>query len=185
MSIQTDLTRITNAKTAIKTAIEGKGVTVPAGTLLDGMAALIESIEAGGGGGYELKTGTVTIAEDITGQVPLFEVETNDSGIIPDFLMFHLAETAESIVDKRYILSYRMVVKDSAYATVEKILEIYKYSTINYYPNYVLNPGNLILTRYAIKNGQYMFPETGSGMQFRAGETYQYTALYGDISMWL
>ena len=50
MSIQTDLTRITNAKAAIKTAIEGKGVTVPEGTLLDGMAALIESIESGGGG---------------------------------------------------------------------------------------------------------------------------------------
>lgn len=51
MSIQTELTRITNAKAAIKTAIEGKGVTVPDGTLLDGMAALIEAIEAGGGGG--------------------------------------------------------------------------------------------------------------------------------------
>ena len=51
MSIQTELTRITNAKAAIKTAIEGKGVTVPDGTLLDGMASLIESIEAGGGGG--------------------------------------------------------------------------------------------------------------------------------------
>ena len=49
MSIQTELTRITNAKAAIKTAIEGKGVTVPDGTLLDGMAALIESIQAGGG----------------------------------------------------------------------------------------------------------------------------------------
>ena len=47
MSVQTELTRITNAKAAIKTAIEGKGITVPAGTLLDGMAALIESIEAG------------------------------------------------------------------------------------------------------------------------------------------
>ena len=46
MSIQTELTRITNAKSAIKTAIEGKGVTVPDGTLLDGMASLIESIEA-------------------------------------------------------------------------------------------------------------------------------------------
>ena len=48
MSIQTELTRITNAKAAIKAAIEGKGVTVPDGTLLDGMASLIESIEAGG-----------------------------------------------------------------------------------------------------------------------------------------
>lgn len=47
MSIQTELTRITNAKAAIKAAIEGKGVTVPDGTLLDGMASLIESISAG------------------------------------------------------------------------------------------------------------------------------------------
>lgn len=51
MSIQTELTRIKNAKAAIKAAIEGKGVTVPDGTLLDGMASLIESIEVGGGGG--------------------------------------------------------------------------------------------------------------------------------------
>ena len=50
MSIQTELTRITNAKAAVKAAIEGKGVTVPDGTLLDDMAPLIESIETGGVG---------------------------------------------------------------------------------------------------------------------------------------
>ena len=68
MSIQTELPRITNAKAAIKTAIEGKGVTVPSGTLLDGMASLIESIEAGGGGGidYVVEAHAVTFAEEIT-----------------------------------------------------------------------------------------------------------------------
>ena len=70
MSIQTELTRITNAKAAIKTAIEGKGVTVPNGTLLDGMAALIESIEAGGGMetifDKKWEYGSITPAEDIT-----------------------------------------------------------------------------------------------------------------------
>ena len=50
MSVQSEITRLENAKAAIKAAIEGKGVTVPEATLLDGMAALIESIEAGGGG---------------------------------------------------------------------------------------------------------------------------------------
>ena len=55
MSVQSEITRITNAKAAIKTAIEGKGVTVPEGTLLDGMAALIDSIEAGGSGGKAYK----------------------------------------------------------------------------------------------------------------------------------
>ena len=66
MSIQTELTRITNAKAAIKTAIEGKGVTVPNGTLLDGMASLIESIEAGGGSENQLVYGTYTPASDQT-----------------------------------------------------------------------------------------------------------------------
>ena len=49
MSVQSEITRLENAKTAIKAAIEGKGVTVPDATMLDGMAALIESIQAGGG----------------------------------------------------------------------------------------------------------------------------------------
>lgn len=64
MSIQTELTRITNAKTAIKAAIEGKGVTVPSGTLLDGMAALIDSIEAGGGG-MKVEVFSLTPAEEM------------------------------------------------------------------------------------------------------------------------
>lgn len=62
MRIQTDLTRIKNAKAAIKAAIDGKGVTVPDGTMLDGMAALIESIEAGGGSG-NVASGTFTPAD--------------------------------------------------------------------------------------------------------------------------
>ena len=64
MSIQTELTRITNAKAAIKTAVEGKGVTVPADTLLDGMASLIESIEAGGGG-MKVEVFSLTPAQEI------------------------------------------------------------------------------------------------------------------------
>ena len=49
MSVQSEITRLETAKTNIATAITNKGVTVPDGTLLDGMAALIESIDAGGG----------------------------------------------------------------------------------------------------------------------------------------
>ena len=73
MSLQTELTRITNAKAAIKTAIEGKGVTVPDATLLDGMAALIESIEAGGA---TLNVGTFTVNEDTRSYALDFPVGT-------------------------------------------------------------------------------------------------------------
>lgn len=61
MSINTELARLTNAKAAIKAAIEGKGVTVPDGTLLDGMASLIEGIEAGG----KIEKGVYIPTEDI------------------------------------------------------------------------------------------------------------------------
>lgn len=62
MSIASDVTRIESAKAAIKAAIEGKGVTVPDATLLDGMAALIESIEEGGGG-VKIASGTIVLSE--------------------------------------------------------------------------------------------------------------------------
>ena len=45
---------------SIVAAVEGKGVTVPDGTLLDGMAALIESIQTGGGSATSI-TGTITL----------------------------------------------------------------------------------------------------------------------------
>ena len=68
MSIQTDLTRIKNAKAAIKAYIEGNGLTVPDATLLDGMASMLEAIEAGGGR-----------AKIITGE---FTLDTVESGVL-------------------------------------------------------------------------------------------------------
>ena len=66
MSVQSEITRIENAKTAIAAAIEGKGVTVPDGTLLDGMASLIESIESGVSGVW---CGSVTPVLDVNSLV--------------------------------------------------------------------------------------------------------------------
>lgn len=53
MSIKDQITRIQNAKSAIKTSIENKGVTVAADAKLDAYPALIDSIEVGSGGGSE------------------------------------------------------------------------------------------------------------------------------------
>lgn len=80
MSIDTELARLTNAKAAIKAAIEGKGVTVPDGTLLDGMASLIEAIEAGGG--IAFSQCKFTPSENLT----TYEIQHN-LGHIPDFVL--------------------------------------------------------------------------------------------------
>ena len=97
MSIQTDLTRIKNAKSAIKAAIEGKGVTVPEATLLDGMASLIESIEAGGG--INATAGTITVSSDVNNYVL-----THGLGEVPKFFVIGMIENFASLSGKKYIM---------------------------------------------------------------------------------
>lgn len=60
MSIQSEINRLSSAKTAIGTAIAAKGVTVPDNTRLDGMAALIQSIATGGSGSGSSSTVSIT-----------------------------------------------------------------------------------------------------------------------------
>ena len=133
MSIQTELTRITNAKAAIKTAIEGKGVTVPEATLLDGMASLIESIEAGGGvsgityGIYiPSVTGTSHTIEHGLGVVPkLFAIcaggySMDSSGSLLDCahgfsdrdLLFRMSRSTSSGSPAGYISAVKKITQD-------------------------------------------------------------------------
>ena len=102
MSISTEISRLKNAKSAIKAAIEGKGITVPESTLLDGMAALIESIEASGGenvlyGEISVSTDNSSFGLEIekpnnyeNGTVPAFAVVWNSS----DFLSTAFSQTS-------------------------------------------------------------------------------------------
>lgn len=60
MSISSEITRISNAKTAIAESIANKGVTVPSGTKIDGMATLIDNIQTGGAAVQPSKALTVT-----------------------------------------------------------------------------------------------------------------------------
>ncbi len=66
MSVQSEITRLETAKAAIKTAIEGKGVTVPDATMLDGMSELIDAIEAGADTSVEDAIITRTISGEYT-----------------------------------------------------------------------------------------------------------------------
>lgn len=117
MSIQTELTRIINAKAAIKTAIEGKGVTVPDATLLDGMAALIESIEAGGGGG---KIARGTFIPAVTTSLSLAYGIEHNCGFVPDvFIVFKesLSYTQYSI---RLAISYPISFYSDDYLSIDR-----------------------------------------------------------------
>lgn len=122
MSVQTQIDRISRAVSAALAALSEKGVEVPAGTKVDGLAALIAAIEAGGGsgGGIALPSNcvfssgsyvpasegtdvlhTLTIAEKFIGQkygiyigVHLFALYRKDGF------------TATGGSDNRYLVSY-------------------------------------------------------------------------------
>ena len=108
MSIQTELTRITNAKAAIKTAIEGKGVTVPEATLLDGMASLIESIEAGGAQMYETD---ITPAVDVLySDSSTWITISHNLGVIPRILIICRVSFIGTVRNENYLsISYKMI----------------------------------------------------------------------------
>lgn len=87
MSIATEITRLQNAKTSIKTSIENKGVTVPSATKLDGYSTLIDSIQTG-----IIPTGTISITTngivDVTNYASAdVNVSGGDSHEIEDALL--------------------------------------------------------------------------------------------------
>jgi hypothetical protein len=87
--VQTEIDRLESAKAAIATAIAGKGVSVPAGTKIDGMAHLVQNIQK------EItafKTGTVTFTSD---QDKYFYVQ-HDLGVVPNVFMFYYAGDVDS-----------------------------------------------------------------------------------------
>ena len=107
MSIQTQIDRLASAKAAIKTAIEGKGVTVPADTLLSGMAALIETIEAGGGG-MKYATGTFTPVKTTALNSP-YKIEHN-LGYVPDLFYWCTLYTSHRYMG--IVARFSMVLED-------------------------------------------------------------------------
>lgn len=177
MSIQTELTRITNAKASIVAAVEGKGVTVPDGTLLDGMAALIESIEAGGGSGIVESGGvfgTYTVANDLTigtSSANAIKISTGLSQV--HFFAFLL----DSLV--------------SSFATAKMIGGIWIYNDGSYFgsrfqqststPSEVYKAANLSTnpapTFYDSGNGVMVIPGGTTAAKIFAGDTYRWFAM--------
>lgn len=99
MSVNSEIERLQTAKADLKTAIEGKGVSVPASTKLDGYSALVDSIEQGGGGGtapYIVNplNGAVFGNSDSRGGVYAHQYQISSGNIIDAyFAVMHFSNT--------------------------------------------------------------------------------------------
>lgn len=146
MSVQTEISRLESAKEAIATAIAGKGVTVPDGTMLDGMAALIESIEAGGGGSsgatLQVATGTFTPTSEVLGDNP---ITVTGVGFRPQILYIRHDDEVININSTIHLLTQGKYYLLSVFKTEEyqKTMQYYFSSSTNSrviytkYDNYV------------------------------------------------
>lgn len=164
MSIQTELSRIINAKAAIKAAIEGKGVTVPDATLLDGMAPLIESIEAGGGS-------TEPYAKIITGTHTPAQKETGIT-FLPD----------DNLVLRYFILQNDPYTDDSLGSNIIRKMCVFRgyknASRVLYSKN-----GHWDMPNYTGSNQELLvFPgNSNTTLYLGAGVTYNWIAVYSDV----
>ena len=134
MSVQTELTRITNAKAAVKAAIEGKGVTVPDGMLLDGMAPLIESIEAGGGS-FDLSN----FLQNITDVISFSFTPTRDGG------SYNISKPSTNSIPRMGFV----YADDISYAYNKSILCFWLYTAVDPYTD-VSSGANLQVHFYTI-----------------------------------
>ena len=178
MSIQTELSRIINAKASIKAAIEGKGVTVPDGTLLDGMAALIDSIETGSGG-RKILEGSFVPSSDVT----KFTI-THDFGVIPSFACWFLSDKNSAGFNESDALigvAFRDI-------TTQLLVSSEFNTTSSYVSSFSGHFNTSFAITYKIAGNNYAWAKatinkitanTNSCGYFRAGKTYQYI-LIGD-----
>lgn len=88
MSIATEITRLQNAKSAIKTSIEGKGVTVPSTTTLDGYSTLIDSISSGTNSWTKLGETNITTASTSTSNANIGSVSCGSAASTKDKIIY-------------------------------------------------------------------------------------------------
>lgn len=171
MSIQSEITRLEAAKSAIAAAIAGKGVTVPDGTMLDGMADLIAGIEAGKSFPVDFRTGTFTFTENTTES---FSVKVDGSyDFIRDIRYAVFYEVSDFEFKKYPKLKFGMAAFTGRDLNSSKNV-LYGYTSSNYRkPMYDLSKTQIKLTKSFSEYGTLTI-QPDSEVPFRAGTVYRW-----------
>lgn len=203
MSVQSEITRLANAKTALATAIEGKGVTVPEGTKLDGMAALVEAIEAGGGGDFDfsslggvnfVKSGSFTPASDndtvliddadfLTITPKLFVLYTESVQTATDFYVPLALVQAHITDDTGFILGVWTKTKTSFVSINPSNFKPFKFNTTSsasvsdaylFSSSSVGTPCSMNFSGFTARASGFKPSSSSGSAKFEAGATYKY-----------
>jgi hypothetical protein len=154
MSIATEITRLQNAKSAIKTSIEGKGVTVPSSTTLDGYSTLIDSISSGSSAWTKLGEKDITTASTSTSNSNVGTISCGSAAATKDKIIYvRVRDTAGPRAgyflgsDTFFINTNKANGSTSAISTAARL--IHRYSTSSQYAAY---SGTYGVYAYSITN---------------------------------
>ena len=159
MSIASEITRLQTAKSDLATSIANKGVTVPASATLDDYAALVDSIQTGGGGSilpydaeieYLQSTGTQWIDTGVTVGgtnniiVELKVAQTVDTTAVSFYFTQHLSGSNHFAVYVNASNKYACIYKGKwAASTTSTDRSVY---VINYDNGKLYKDGTLLVT---------------------------------------
>ena len=174
MSIVSEVNRLKDAKTAIKTAIEGKGVTVPDATMLEGMAALIESIEAGGGSVSNIAYGDYTNNNVYSSSA--ITIMTQDEweaayGNFPDSFFGAFFDTNPDNITSGYYPLFAASANING-TVITSYMTVHESSKISYYKKTNTIASIDIYSKVVIING------VSGNYSFKPGRTYKWVILW-------
>lgn len=160
MSIETEITRLQNAKASLKTSLISKGVEVSDTAKLDEYPALVDSIEAGGGTTLWAGGGNPVLIKKIEDVVNLAN-DTNFNSITP-------SSSAQQIYAGKTLISATLDTKNYDYVIISRLLidiaytddipSEYKYIKRKMY-EYVYNAGKMyyVNNKDKVNNTQSIF----------------------------
>lgn len=182
MSVQSEITRLANAKTALATAIEGKGVTVPEGTKLDGMAALVESIEAGGGlqnnRMVQIANGSFTMAEKTEMSNNNRFILQHDCGVIPLLIIINASTNPSSTGDLECAVFWRRENSYDSSTSNVQALSTRVASSLYRFSKFSIEMGTISGNNWTTEHVSLVSAD--STVYFNSGITYNWHALYAE-----
>lgn len=194
MSIATDVSRIKGNITAALAAIADKGVTVPDGSTSDALAALIASIEAGGGDTSNIIFGSFTLTEVLPSSTPMYIDIQFPSQSFP--LMYavyedtseysyndksHTSDRLRTLIsvrtNERFFAQYycQVTYNSSASDSVKTLVKASNY-TDNSYAN---SGGYYGLFEVSLAESKVRIKNMNDGVPFLQGRTYYYVLYWG------
>ena len=162
MSIASEINRLINAKDAIRSAIQAKGVTVPSTAKLDQFAIYISAIEGSGGEVisvsspvFSFSNNTITITCSTDGST-IYYKESNDA----DYSVY---SSAISISQSGTYYAYAM--KDGFSSEVVSYTATYVNPETDYSQEYltfnITSAGNIVTNISSIDNSSYRYQKNG------------------------